>query len=145
MNPYHVLPPITPLGQQQQQQQPPQHYQQQQQGGYGQQSIDHIIGSAPPSQAESLAHQTDPEYLMAPHQPIGQIDPKDKDYLPIDPIYLNPQEEQALMHDVGRELGNYRTDDLKRLYTELTAYDPNLSGFTHHAYIALVAMRNNVS
>lgn len=114
------------------------------QGGYGAQSIDHIIGSAPPSQAENLAHQSDPDYLMAPHQPTGFIDPKEKDYLPIDPIYLSPQEEQALMNDVSRELGSYRADDLKRFYTELTSYDPNLSGFTHHTYIALVAMRNNV-
>lgn len=82
---------------------------------------------------------------MAPHQPTGYIDPKDKDYLPIDPIYLSPQEEQALMNDVSRELGSYRADDLKRFYSELTSYDPNLSGFTHHTYIALVAMRNNVS
>lgn len=112
--------------------------------GYGAQSIDHIIGSAPPSQDAQLANQANSEYLMQPHQPVGQVDPKDAEYLPIEPIYLNQQEEHALMNDVSRELGSYRTDELKRFYTELTSYDPNLTGFTHHAYISLVAMRNNV-
>jgi hypothetical protein len=93
----------------------------------------------------NLANQVDPEYLRAPHQPVGKLDSKDIDYLPIEPIYLSPDEENALMQHVNRDLGDYRSDDLKRFYTELTSYDPNLTGFTHHAYISMVAMRNNVS
>jgi hypothetical protein len=112
------------------------------QNGYGQQSIDHII-SEPPSQAVTLAHQSDPELYLKTNQQ-SQIEFRDKEYLPVDPIYLSPQEEQGLMNDVSRELGSYRSDDLKQFYAELTSYDPNLTGFTHHTYISLVAMRNRV-
>ena len=66
------------------------------------------------------------------------------DYLPRNPIFLNPQEEQALMIDTKRELKDYLSDQLKNFYSELTSYDPALSGFTHYNYITMVAMRNEV-
>jgi hypothetical protein len=122
---YQILPPITPQSGNPQ-------------DGYGRQSIDHIIGSEQRSQPELIP----PPVSL---QPV-QTDPtKDIDYLPVDPIYLNPQEEQGLMNDVSRDLGSYSTEQLKRFYSELTTYDPNLTGFTHHAYISLVAMRNYVN
>jgi hypothetical protein len=65
-------------------------------------------------------------------------------YLPRNPIFLNPQEEQALMIDTKRELKDYLSDQLKNFYSELTSYDPALSGFTHYNYITMVAMRNEV-
>ncbi len=102
-------------------------------------SIDHIM--------------TEPPYLSK-NQPINPdsynatsqitIDKSNDNYLPIEPIYLSEQEERNLMQDVYRELGNFSSNDLKNFYTELTSYDPNLTSYTHHAYISLVAMRNNV-
>jgi len=143
LNPYSVLPPIN---------QPYQlstsstssynQYQQAQSGPqqYLKPSIDHII--------------TEPPYLSK-NQPINPdsynatsqvtIDRSNDNYLPIEPIYLSEQEERNLMHDVSRELGNYSSNDLKNFYSELTSYDPNLTSYTHHAYISLVAMRNNVT
>jgi hypothetical protein len=103
-------------------------------------SIDHII--------------TEPPYLSK-NQPLNPdsynatsqitIDKSNDTYLPIEPIYLSEQEERNLMNDVSRELGNYSSNDLKNFYSELTSYDPNLTSYTHHAYISLVAMRNNVN
>jgi hypothetical protein len=82
--------------------------------------------------------------MYGQQQLASQQDTGPDTYLPIDPIYLSPQEEQALTSDVNREMGNYSTDQLKQFYSELTSYDPSLTGFTHHTYISLVAMRNNV-
>ena len=58
--------------------------------------------------------------------------------------FLNSKEEQALMIDTKRELKDYLSDQLKNFYSELTSYDPALSGFTHYNYITMVAMRNEV-
>ena len=91
---------------------------------------------------ELYGSQMGPQYGP---QGSGQIDPLNDNYLPIDPIYLNAQEEQSLMTDVSRELGNYSSNQLKSFYNELTSYDPNLTGYTHYTYVNLVGMRNNVS
>ena len=48
------------------------------------------------------------------------------------------------MIDTKRELKDYLSDQLKNFYSELTSYDPALSGFTHYNYITMVAMRNEV-
>ncbi len=140
MNPYPLLPPISPSAQfsnrqptsQQQAQQ--QQLQQQQLQQNNTLSIDHIVGdsSMPNSQNKSAnGGQTSLE------------NPNDN-YLPRNPIFLNPQEESSLVIDTIRELKNYTSEQLKNFYSDLTSYDPSLSGFTHYNYITLVAMRNQV-
>jgi hypothetical protein len=102
------------------------------------QSIDHIITEPP-----KFATKAQPEYLNM-NQPMAPEKSNDN-YLPIEPIYLSPQEEQNLVSDVSKELGNYSSNNLKNLYSELTSYDPNVTGNAHYTYITLVAMRNNVN
>ena len=145
LNPYPVLPPISSphlqiaqpkLQYQQQQSAQPQHNSaqpQQQQQQYRQMtpSIDHII---PESNSAPLLKQTSRDAT-----PFGN---HNDNYLPRNPIYLNPQEEQSLMIDTNRELKSYTSEQLKNFYSELTSYDPTLSGFTHYNYVTLVAMRN---
>jgi len=137
INPYTVLPPIN---------QPPQnsYYQQQQPNqSYQQPIINHIIAEPPPmpqvQPPELYGSQMGPQY-----GPQGNNDGPSDSFLPVDPIYLNTQEEQNLMNDVSRELGQYSSGQLKNFYNELTSYDPNLTGYTHYTYVNLVAMRNNV-
>ena len=62
----------------------------------------------------------------------------------MEPIYLSSQEEANLINDVTRELEGYSTENLKNFYSEMLGYDPNATGFAHHMYIALVAMRNQL-
>ena len=135
MNPFPVLPPInTTAGQQSQPQQ------QQNQIPYQKSSIDHIINDPKFNQINQNA-----AYFQQQNFPESRNSfNNNSNYLPIDPIYLNPQEEQNLINDVSRELGNYSSDQLKNFYSEMTNYDPNGSGFIHHMYVSLVAMRNNV-
>ena len=64
--------------------------------------------------------------------------------LPVNPIFLNLQEEQNLINDVAKELRDLPSESLKSFYNELTSYDPNALGFTHSSYVALCAIRNNV-
>ena len=78
-------------------------------------------------------------------QGSGQIDSLSDICLPFNSIHMNAQEEQSLMNDVSRELGNYSSDQLKSLYSELTSYDPNLAGCTYYADVNLVGIINNVS
>ena len=66
-------------------------------------------------------------------------------YLPVEPIHLNPQEEQALIADVKREFRNFSYSQIKQFYAALSEYDKNKTGFVHHTYINLVAMRINVN
>jgi len=100
------------------------------------QSIDHIITEPP-----KYVTKAQPEYLNQP----PPADKANDNYLPIEPIYLSPQEEQNLISDASKELGNYSSNYLKNFYSELTSYDPNVSGYAHYTYITLAAMRNNVS
>ena len=155
MNPYPVLPPISspqnqyPSQQLYNQQQPPQsnapsaQLQQplQKMSARDQQqyqmtpSLDHILPDANNSAGSATTNS---------NRGPTPLSTQNDNYLPRNPIYLNPQEEQALMIDTARELKNYTSDNLKNFYSELTSYDPNLSGYTHYNYISLVAMRNNV-
>ena len=130
LNQYTVLPPITP------------------QGGidgndmYGGQSIDHLV-TAPPSKvsAENYGLKNVPLNLdePAPPLPMHQMQQlktnRDDNFLPRQPVQWN---------DVMRDLKNYSSEQLKSFYSELTSYDPNLSGSVHHMYVSLVAMRNKV-
>ena len=84
-----------------------------------------------------------PQNKSANRGPTPLGNPNDN-YLPRNPIYLNPQEESALMMDTSRELKNYTSEQLKNFYSDLTSYDPSLTGFAHYNYISLVAMRNQV-
>lgn len=121
MNPFPVLPPISGSSQNRSQQ-------------AQQTSIDHLIKDPLFNTNQGLA----------PNSEIQKPASNDT-YLPIDPIYLSPQEEQNLINDVARELGNYSSEKLKKFYSDMTSYDPNGTGFAHHMYISLVAMRNNVN
>ena len=102
-----------------------------------QQSIDHIIGT------DSNLNKTNGGGSGSGSTNASATNQNDN-YLPRNPIFLNPQEEQALMIDTKRELKDYLSDQLKNFYSELTSYDPILSGFTHYNYITMVAMRNEV-
>ena len=71
-------------------------------------------------------------------QGSGQIDSLSDICLPFDSIHMNAQEEQSLMNDVSRELGNCSSNQLKSLYSELTSYDTNLTVCTHYTLYALI-------
>lgn len=71
-------------------------------------------------------------------------DKNNDNYLPVEPIYLSPQEEANLISDVTRELEGYSSNNLKNFYSEMLGYDPTATGFAHHMYITLVAMRNQL-
>lgn len=135
LNPYQVLPPINSP----------------QSSNIQPTSIDHLI-SEPPSYLNQKVELVD-QSMMAQNSGGGMsgggmsgggMDHEKDNYLPIDPIYLSPQEEQSLCNDVNRELAGYSTSQLKQFYNELTSYDPNLTGYTHHAYVSLVGMRNQL-
>lgn len=135
LNPYSALPPIgTPFSQHQnmQQDQTPRYQQAQQNNQLTQSSIDHII--------------TEPPNYPPPNQPepYQSQDQSNDNYLPIDPIYLSPDEEQALITDVARELGGYSSTQLKNFYTEMLTYDPNLTGYVHYHYISVISMKHNL-
>jgi hypothetical protein len=72
------------------------------------------------------------------------VNRQSENYLPREPVILSQAEEESLLQDILRELGYYSSEDLKGFYSELTAYDPNLTGHIHHMYITLVAMRCKV-
>ena len=136
INPFNVLPPIGS----------PQNalYQNPNQN-YPQPTINHIIAE-PPQMPQVQPPELYGSQMGSQYGPQGgNNDMANDNYLPIDPIYLNSQEEQNLMSDVSRELGNYSSEQLKMLYNELTSYDPTLTGYTHYTYVNLVGMRNNVS
>lgn len=78
------------------------------------------------------------------HQMQMQKSNRDDNNLPREPIQLTEAEENSLMNDVMREMSNYSSEQLKQFYSELTSYDPNLSGTVHNMYVSLVAMRNRV-
>ena len=86
-----------------------------------------------------------------PQQPIEYYAPptkvssnSDLDW-PVDPIHPSPQDEATLIANIRRQLSYYSSAQLKGFYNELTSYDPTLSGFVHHSYASLTAMRNSVS
>lgn len=140
LNPYPLLPPISPSAQlsnrlptsNQQQAHHQQQFQQQQPQQNNTLSLDHIVGDS---------SMLNPQNKSANRGPTPLGNPNDN-YLPRNPIYLNPQEESALMMDTSRELKNYTSEQLKNFYSDLTSYDPSLTGFAHYNYISLVAMRN---
>ena len=133
------MPPIN------QSPQPNSYYQQQQQPNqsYQQPIINHIIAE-PPQMPQVQPPELYGSQMGSQYGPQGNKEGPNDNFLPVDPIYLNMQEEQNLVVDVRRELGSYSSGDLKNFYNELTSYDPNLTGYTHYTYINLVAMRNNV-
>ena len=115
LNPYPLLPPInTPQNQ-----------------TYQSNSIDHIVNDHAYNHNKQVNN-------------VQQSEKESDNYLPIDPIYLSPQEESNLINDVTRELDGYSSEQLKNFYSEMLGYDQNASGFAHHMYITLVGMRNQL-
>jgi hypothetical protein len=133
LNQYTLLPPITP-------QNP---YGDEYQGS---QSIDHLISQAPSKvSAENYGLKNVPLNMGDQQQSQkSNRDDNSSSFLPRQPVQLSEMEENSLMNDVMRAMNNYGSDQLKGLYSELTSYDPNLSGSVHNMYVSLVAMRNKV-
>jgi hypothetical protein len=108
-------------------------------------SIDHIVNDPHiPFYQNSPRGKPDPaadSLLVSP----SQLTQKSQSELPVHPIYLNAHEEANLINDVAKELRDCPSESLKAFYNEMTSYDPTASGFIHHAYVSLCAMRNNVS
>lgn len=63
---------------------------------------------------------------------------------PAEPIHPNPKDEATLISNIRRQLAYYSSAQLKTFYNELTSYDPTMSGFVHHSYASLTALRNSV-
>jgi hypothetical protein len=116
-------------------------YNQNQNQNVMQPSIDHIM-TEPPNFLTNPPPKQMPELYGSQHEAVANR--TEDNYLPVEPIHLNPTEEQALTTDVARELVNYSSTQLKNFYTDLTTYDPSLSGYIHYHYIAMVALKNNV-
>lgn len=112
-------------------------------------SIDHIIRE-PPSQVSAENYGApvqvnDQSYMDMGQQMMNSPRNANKaNFLPREPIQLSSAEESSLAQDVTRELSNYSGDQLKGFYSELVTYDPNVTGYVHHMYITLCAMRNKV-
>ncbi|RNA12309.1 hypothetical protein BpHYR1_016564 [Brachionus plicatilis] len=122
LNPYPLLPPInSPQNQ-----------------AYQSHSIDHIVND------DAYNYNKQLNSLPPPNQEPLSSDKNNDNYLPVDPIYLSPQEEANLINDVTRELEGYPSANLKNFYAEMLSYDPTATGFAHHMYITLVAMRNQL-
>jgi len=66
------------------------------------------------------------------------------DYLPTEPIQLDPQEEQSLIEDVQREFRNANSSQIKQFYQELSKYDQRMTGYVHHKNINAAVMKTNV-
>ncbi|CAF0759039.1 unnamed protein product [Brachionus calyciflorus] len=124
LNPYPVLPPINLNPSQNQ--------------SYQQPIIDHIVNDNAYNYNKQLNN------LGSNNQGSLSSDKNNDNYLPVDPIYLSPQEEANLVNDVTRELDGYSSDQLKNFYSEMLSYDPSATGFAHHMYVTLVAMRNQL-
>lgn len=115
-------------------------------------SIDHLTSEAPSKiVAENYGLKNPPNLnFEIPEDPVAQprqqqaTNRGENNFLPREPVVLSDAEEQSLQQDVMRELENYSSEQLKGFYTELTTYDPNLTGYIHHMYLTLVAMRNKV-
>lgn len=113
-------------------------------------SIDYVT-SEPPSQVYAQNYglsgfptQNTNTSNYDPMNDQRNINKQSDNYLPREPVVLSQAEEASLLQDILRELGNYSSEDLKSFYSELTAYDPNLTGYVHHMYMTLVAMRCKV-
>jgi hypothetical protein len=66
-------------------------------------------------------------------------------YLPEEPILLTDYEEERLSEQIRNQLGNSTiVEKLKLFYRELTAYDPNVTGYVHYSNIQLVASQLGV-
>ena len=65
-------------------------------------------------------------------------------YLPVEPVYLNPSEEQSLINDIGQELNNVSSNQLKSLYSDMVKYDRSLNGFIDYKYVISNLKKNNV-
>ncbi len=101
--------------------------------GQGDTTVEHIVNNPHINPPINFQYET----YNQPNQ--------SENFLPVNPIFLSPQEEQNLMTDVSKELINCPPENLKSFYNEMLNYDPTGSGFAHHTYIALVAMRNSVN
>jgi hypothetical protein len=131
LNPFPILPPISSqLSPRAQQNQTP-----------NLNSIDHII-TEPPNFFQNPPPAEKPD--LYGNLNLIQNNNSADNYLPVDPIYLSPPEENALTTDVARELANYSSNQLKNFYSDMTSYDPNLTGYTHYHYVQMNALKNNV-
>ena len=145
INNYTVLPPITPGGYDP-------HFDPQQTQQHNN-AVDHLI-SQPPSHVSATNYDLknlniplnldDPAPPLPMHQMQQQKTYRDDNNLPREPIQLSDAEENSLINDVMREMANFSSEQLKQFYSELTSYDPNLTGTVHNMYVSLVAMRNKV-
>jgi len=112
-------------------------------------SIDHIIRQAPslesaenygaPVQANDQSTMEMNQQMMNTPRNVNKTN-----FLPREPLELSSSEENSLAQDVTRELSNFSGDQLKSFYSELVTYDPNVTGYVHHMYITLSAMRNKL-
>ncbi len=66
------------------------------------------------------------------------------DYLPAEPIFLSPHEEQSLIEDVRREFRSANTNQINQFYLELSKYDSRMTGFVHHKNVNSAVMKTNV-
>ena len=89
--------------------------------------------SQPSYQQQPPYQQSQPSYQQQPQQPM--ISNEDT-YLPEESVLLTDYEEEHLAEKIRTQLGELPAiDRLKLLYQELTAYDPNATGYAHYSNI----------
>lgn len=102
-------------------------------------SIDHIVNNS-----KINTYQSQPRYSNDELNVVLSEREREKPHLPINPIFLTPQEEQNLIMDVAKELRDTPSENLKTFFNDMTTYDPNNIGYVHVSYMLLGAIRNKV-